>query len=73
MAIGWNSNINRQFDSDYRNDGYSFQEHNERMRTFCLAHPKNGKQQGQNLSEVEEDLLALVPIREVVLTRYLLN
>ncbi len=52
---------------------YDFQEHNQRMRAFRLAHPKNWVQWGQRVSEVQENLLTLLPIalmRGVVLARY---
>lgn len=80
MAIGWNINRNEAFYSNRRNDGHSFQEHNQRMIAFRLAHPTNWQQWGQNASKVQdtsevqpEELLVLVPIREVVLSRYLQN
>ncbi len=73
MAIVWYSNRDGQSYSCRRNDEHSFQEHNERMRAFRLAHPKNWKQWGQNTSEVQGSLLALAPIREVVLVRYWQN
>lgn len=79
MAIGWNINRNEAFYSNRRNDD-SFQEHNQRMIAFRLAHPENWQQWGQNASKVQdasevqyEELLALVPMREVVLARYLQN
>jgi len=80
MAIGWNINRNEAFYSNRRNDGHSFQEHNQRMIALRLAHPENWQQWGQNASKVQdasevqlEELLVLVPLREVVLTRYSLN
>lgn len=82
MAIGWNINRNEAFYPNHRNDGHSFQEHNQRMIAFRLAHPDNWQQWGQNASKVkvqdasevqQEELLVLVPMREVVLTRYSRN
>lgn len=80
MAIGWNINRNEAFYSNRRNDGHSFQEHNQRMIAFRLAHPTNWQQWGQNASKVQdtsevqpEELLVLVPIQEVVLARYSRN
>jgi len=81
MAIGWNINRNEAFYSNRRNDGHSFQEHNQRMIAFRLAHPDNWQQRGQqNASKVQdasevqqEELLVLVPMREVVLASYSRN
>ena len=53
-----------------------FQEHNQRMRAFRLAHPKDWKQLGHRVSQIQENPLALPPIaliRKLVLARYSLN
>lgn len=50
-----------RFNSTSRNGGDSFPEHNQRMRTFRLAHPKNWRQWGCQIPGVPERLPALVP------------
>ena len=91
MAMVWN-NINKGVNSssgNHRNHfrehnecmklfrkSRDFQEHNQRMRAFRLAHPKDWKQRGQRVSQVQENPLALPPIaliRKLVLARYSLN
>ena len=72
MAIVWN-NKKEQFNSSGGNGSDSFQEHNQRMRAFQLAHPENWKQRGHKVSEVRESILtlglpALTP--RVTLARY---
>lgn len=61
MAIVWN-NRNDWFNSSTANGGDSFQEHNQLMRAFHLAHPENWRQWGHRIPEVQGGLLALASI-----------
>ena len=72
MAIVWN-NGNDWSNSSAVNGKDSFQEHSQRMRVFRLTHPKNWRQWGHRVSEVQQSLLHLIPIdliRGIVLARY---
>ena len=54
----------------------SFQEHNQRMRAFRLAHPSNWRQRGHRVPEVQQGLPTLVRtalLQGVVLARYSAN
>ena len=70
MAIVWDSNRIGDSYPNRRHDRDFFQEHAQSMSAFCLAHPKNWKQWGQNGSGVQGGLLALTPIRTAMLARY---
>jgi len=54
------NNRNNQFNLTSGNGRSSFQEHNQRMKAFRLAHPNNWRQWGRKTVVVTERLPALV-------------
>ena len=60
MAMASNSKKDR-LDSNSKDSKDSFQEHNQRMKAFRLAHPDNWKRGGHRVPEEQEGLPALVP------------
>ena len=59
MAIVWDDRNNGSNPST-GNSQDCFQEHNQRMKAFRLAHPGNWRQWGRSVPEVQEGLQALV-------------
>jgi len=67
------SDRNDSFNSDAANSSAPFQEHDQRMRDFCLAHPRYWRRWGNRASEVHGSLLTLAPIalvQGIALARY---
>ena len=63
-------------DSNGKDSKDSFQEYNQPMKAFRLAHPDNWKQGGHRVPEGQEGLPALVPtlpLPRVALGRYSAN
>ena len=63
----WNGNRDQFSQIEQKNDGDSFQEHDESMSRFRLAHPKIETVKSEDVKSV--DWLAIVPITEVKLAR----
>ena len=72
MTVAQNSR-NDNFNLKGGNGKGPFEEHNERMRAFCLTHPNNWRQWGHKGAKVQEGLSALVPtvlLRGLILATY---
>ena len=69
MTIAWNNRKPSYFDQ--RDDGVSFRTHDERMKRFCLAHPKVKTIESRDARTV--DWLALMPIQKVKLAIFSRN